>query len=334
MSEEELEEAELEAEHSSAGAEHARSFKCPICHKEFTSEMALRGHLRVHGGLGGDTPRGRGEASEGAGKAPEHVEHIPPYEPIKTPIEILREVLEQSKRWGLRGEAIEFIVSEAETTGFMQPTDLHNLLNELSRKFTGIQDPRIIPHIVRRYATALMREQERAKSIGETWYWPTISSEGWGRSPSYTPPSAPSPWRGSMSPPYTPPPASIRYDNRADYRDEFISYLKEEVSNLRSEVERLREERMQAELEGLRGEIERLRREMEEKIGSDFQKYALDRIDNRIEKVGDRLERVIIGIGTGKWRIESKPPELEEVEDKASFEDYLPPEYVEEVGPE
>jgi len=173
---------------------------CPNCERSVRRQYVPEEYLKVVE-----------EKEEEEGREGEGVSPIPPYEPIKTPIEILREVLEQSKRWGLRGEAIEFIVSEAETTGFMQPTDLHNLLNELSRKFTGIQDPRIIPHIVRRYATALMREQERAKSIGETWYWPTIQWPEVGRPAALSYPTGytgrpPERYHYPTTTGYTPPP--------------------------------------------------------------------------------------------------------------------------------
>jgi len=120
------------------------------------------------------------------------------YERIKTPTEILVEVL---RRYNVKEECIRLLKAKSEMReGGLHPLELEQRLNEFSKAFTGISDRRLIPDIVEDYMYMLQREQEKARQRGIRYVVPPMHGRGFTPSTRYV--YEPSPTHTPRTPRY------------------------------------------------------------------------------------------------------------------------------------
>ena len=333
------------------GAEGA--YECPHCHRIFRTQQSLAAHLRFCRRRGEDTPSPTGEGAEGTEET--HIEEEEaleraeraesPFEPILEPREVLKLTLQQAQRWGLTQECLQLLLDESESRGEagLSPSELHEILSSFSKDFTGLRDKRLIHFIVKKYERRLREEEAKAHRYGLPYYATSTPLEGrseWWRSPSpqpYSQPWNPSPtWRGSASPPYAPPP---RFDR---VNDPYVSHLESEIQEFKERVKTLEEELKKAEYESLEARIDMLEKRVEEKLNNavelkkvEIQREGLEMFRDMQRSLSRKLDKVIdllISLGKGEKivNVRNEIPEYEEVEGEENFEDYLPPEFIEE----
>lgn len=136
--------------------------RCPKCGASLLRKEVPQEFIKVEEGEeeeeeGEEKPEGEGEGA------------FEIYEKPKTPSEVLREVLEE---YDINPKAIDYLVRKGELRGGWHPTDLGLKLEELSKKFTGIEDERIIPDIVEDYWLKLQEEEEKARRLGMRIIYP------------------------------------------------------------------------------------------------------------------------------------------------------------------
>jgi len=168
------------------------------------------------------------------------------YERIKTPTEILVEVL---RRYNVKEECIRLLKAKSEMReGGLHPLELEQRLNEFSKAFTGISDRRLIPDIVEDYMYMLQREQEKARQRGIRYIMPPIQGRGYsgGYSTSrYTsfehiPPSRPASPRYESDYYYRQPPYGYRYEGETGEpvtRESIMREVREMLLEFKREME-------------------------------------------------------------------------------------------------
>ena len=365
MTEEEIEriaQCEAHRAHSDAYATHeahlmhkahGEAHVCPHCGRSFPTQQGLAAHLRFCRRRGEDTPspgeEGAEEAHTWEEETLEHAEHEEeleyPFERVRSPRELLSEVLSQAERWGLKPQARRFIIDQAEEG--ISPSELYTLLNRLSQSFTGLPKE-LTPYLVRRFEKAVEEERRKAMELGEPYYYPSstpLERSDWWRSPSpqpysqtWNPSPSPSGWRGSASPPYSPPPS--RYAHGGE--DPFLRHLQNEVEEYKSKLQTLEEELRRTEYENLEARLDMLEKRVEEKLNNavelkkvEIQRDGLEMFRDMQRSLSRKLDKIIdllISLGKGEKivKVRNEIPEYEEVEGEEDFEDYLPPEFVEE----
>lgn len=136
-------------------------FKCPHCDFVAKSQGALSTHI-LH--------KHERKAPEETAPQPKEKQKLRIFEEPIPPTELLIEVL---RKFGIREECIDFIADESRASGGLHPIVLHQMLDEFSQKFTGIDDKKIIPYIVKRYDARLAEEQNKAREMKVHYIYPS-----------------------------------------------------------------------------------------------------------------------------------------------------------------